>query len=579
MRQQRSDRLTTADMLSLIQTARELSGLLPLEALLKRILERAGESTGSPDASVILRHEARPGLYAAAAIGDSADWVLTTFGRYSAKTIPPDEGSKAGTVFASRKPLLENRVRGHFTGVDEETKKTTQSMVCVPLLVENECIGVMQVLNRRDAHYTIRDCNVLEHFAAQAAIAIQNATLFERLMAHSGLYTGAMFATSVRALKDELQRPAREEVLSVMFADMRGFTQLCQSLQTPAERQRRLNEFLTLLVTEISREAGVVNKFMGDGVLALFRGEHHAERAVRSAFAIVESVQKLKGAWQQADINQDLDFVDVGIGITTDEVTLGAMGSESVRDFTVIGPAVNIAAQFEQSARDGNRILVDQRTYNAVRAVIAKADGPRKFVLQKAGQSVIVPYKRYVLLELKNAEKTRVFVSHCEGDRTVAKKRIILPLTEAGIRAWFAAEDIPKGEVWPAAIRRNLASCDWMVVLVSSKSKASDWVRLEVDLAMSLGHLAGRIIPVRLDDTPLQSVNEYLASMQAIDLRRKVDIAACLKALFAASSRASETSGAPAALHGPRSAESAGAAAGGRAKRRKARPALSSPGV
>jgi len=76
-----------------------------------------------------------------------------------------------------------------------------------------------------------------------------------------------------------------------------------------------------------------------------------------------------------------------------------------------------------------------------------------------------------------------------------------------------------RGALWPAAIRTALSQCKWMLIVVSHNSAGSEWVRLEVDMAMALGHMRGRIIPVCLDDTDLRRVNEFLVSMQIVDAR------------------------------------------------------------
>jgi class 3 adenylate cyclase/putative methionine-R-sulfoxide reductase with GAF domain len=517
--------LSRDDMLALLEVSRELNAQVTLSVLLSRVLARAGELTDSPDTSVILRHSDGRGLYVAAATGDKADWVLTTFGKHSAKCIPID-GSKAGQVFTSQVSLVENQVEGHFKGVDEETKKHTGSMVCVPLRVGTNSIGVMQILNKRSGNYTEIERVLLEHFAAQVAVAIQNAQLFEELLAHSGLYSRSIAEGDLAGLILEMQKPAQSEVLTVLFADLRGFTQLCQSLPTPAELQVRLNEFMAMLADEIINHDGTVNKFLGDGVMALFRQGNHSERAVKAAFEMVDRFTEMRIRWDD-ETSQSMDFLDIGVGIVTDQVTLGAVGSGKVREFTAIGSAVNLASAFEQDARQGRRIIVNQLAYRNVKDFV-EANGPEEYVLKKPGQTVGVKYRRYALTRLATDSLQQIFVSHSHQNREHVESLLVKPLNDLGIRTWYAADNIPKGAFWPVEIRKALSNCQWMIVVVSRASSESNWVRLEVDLAMALGRMRERIIPVLLDDTPLQAVNEYLASMQAIDLRLERDPALAL---------------------------------------------------
>ncbi len=508
--------LSADEMLALIRSGRELSAQVTLDKLLKSILEKASAFTDSPDTSVILRHDDRDGLYMAAATGDKAEWVLTTFGRHSAKAIPID-GSKAGSVYSTRNSLVENKVEGHFRGVDDETKMVTESMVCVPLCAGNNTLGVMQILNKRSPPYTEHDLVLLEHFASQAAVAIQNAQLFERLLAHSGLYTRTSAGAELEDLMLELYEPAHTERLTVLFADMRGFTQFCQTLFTPAEVQSRLNEFISMLTEEVIIHDGMVNKFLGDGVMALFRHDNHEERAVKASFRMIDRFGEIKLRWND-EVGQQLDFLDIGMGIVTDNVTLGAIGSEKVRDFTAIGSAVNLAAAFEQDARDGKRIIANHLTYRAVKDLV-ESDSPEDYELKKPGQHVGIKYKRYTLRRLSETAEQQVFVSHSHYDRQMVEEQLVQPLNALGIKTWYATDDIPKGAFWPAEIRKALSQCTWMLVVVSKNSAGSEWVRLEVDLAVGMGRMKGKIVPVQLDDTPLGEVNEFLITMQAIDAR------------------------------------------------------------
>jgi hypothetical protein len=116
----------------------------------------------------------------------------------------------------------------------------------------------------------------------------------------------------------------------------------------------------------------------------------------------------------------------------------------------------------------------------------------------------------------------------------MVESRLLRPLSEAGIRTWYAPDNIARGAVWPAEIRKGLSQCDWMLVVVSQNASTSDWVRLEIDLAMGLGHMQGRIIPVQLDDTPLRRVNEFLVSMQAVDIRKTPDLVTAIAQLISA---------------------------------------------
>lgn len=524
-----NDVLTKKDLLVLVESGGELAAQVDLDTLLQRILTKACELTDSQDSSVILYNEVNNTLYFAAATGNKAESLLQDWGENSIQQIPL-KGSKAGQVFESGQSIIVNSVEDdpiHYRGVDIDISKRTDSMICAPLIASDKGIGVVQILNKKDK-YTKRDQALLEHFASQAAIAIRNARLFIDLIAHMGFYGSDEKDKGPLELIQELAKPAHSEVLTVMFADMRGFTQLAQTLNSPENTQNRLNEFLTLLAEEVIKHNGIINKFLGDGLMAIFRNGNHSSRAVLTAFGMLERFDRIKSIWNE-ETNQVLDFLDIGIGIATDSVIVGAIGGKRVRDFTVIGNAVNLAASFEQNARGKRRILVDNITYQNAKDIVGEFEGPSEFILIKPGQSLGVAYKQYHIISLTTLDETCVFVSHCESDREFVKKSIVEPFSHFGIQTWYAPDDIPKGGEWIRCIEEGFCKCQWMVVIVSKAAADSEWVRREVDLAMADPGMKERIIPILIDDTKPGNLNRFLSIMQYIDARDEPRIAELLR--------------------------------------------------
>ncbi|HEX4610138.1 MAG TPA: adenylate/guanylate cyclase domain-containing protein [Urbifossiella sp.] len=403
--------LDSADLIALVETAKALSAEIDLSDLLVEILKRAGQLTDSPAGSVLLFDREREALYFAAATGPTAATVLGRFGEAGQERIPirkkggAEYASVAGKVFDQGVSEVKDSVEadaGHFKGVDERTHHRTESMVCVPLGVGAERIGAMQLLNKQTGNYTPRDVVLLEHFAAHAGVAVRNAQHIRDLLAHKGLFTTAVGGRKAADLLAELSKPARRERMTVLFADMRGFTRFSQTLGDPQEILRYLNQFLTVLAAQVIAHDGLVNKFLGDGILALFRGDGYETSAVRCAFAITAEFAALRDEWN-AHRNEDLTFLDVEIGIVTGNVIIGSIGSGRVKDFTVLGTEVNLAASFERDARNGQRVLIDQRTFNAVQGIVAEVDDPTNHELRKADQPAGVVFKRYHVRRLRPA--------------------------------------------------------------------------------------------------------------------------------------------------------------------------------
>ncbi|NEO83560.1 MAG: response regulator [Spirulina sp. SIO3F2] len=154
-------------------------------------------------------------------------------------------------------------------------------------------------------------------------------------------------------------------LVTILFSDIVGFTPLSGRLQAQGIAQL-LNEYLETMTQVVFENGGVVDKFVGDAVIALFGApeplppEVQVERAISTARQMYERLDQLNASWQQAGIVGASDqppLVQFRCGIHQGEAVVGLFGSEHRSDYTAIGPAVNIAARL-QDAADPNTILV-----------------------------------------------------------------------------------------------------------------------------------------------------------------------------------------------------------------------------
>ncbi|HEU0077285.1 MAG TPA: GAF domain-containing protein [Longimicrobiaceae bacterium] len=558
-----SSSLSSADLLTLVEVSRSLAQDVNLRHLMANVLTTANHLTASGASSILLYDDEKKGLYFAHVTGPTPELVLERWGKQSSERVPLD-GSKAGEVFTSGQPIMIEALQAdpeHFKAVDRDTRMHTESMVCVPMTVSGERIGVIQILNKRTGNYDERDLLVLEHFSSLAAVAIRNASLFDQLLAHMGLYTAGDPDTGPVELMREISRPARNETLSVLFADMRGFTQLCHLVTRPERAQELLNEFLSTLSQAVIAHDGIVNKFLGDGLLALFRGERRAANAVRSAFTMVAEFHALRARWNE-QTNVPLEFLDLGVGITSDSVILGPMGSEYVRDFTAVGTAVNLAANLMEDARDGRRILVDKMTFLGSRELVAEYEGPEGFELKKRGQTVGHPYERFHLKSLRTTEAPResppvvhpkpqrgaptsVFISYSHHDRSwLDRLRTHLkPYARNEVLGVWDDTMIRTGDSWRDEIERALESAKVAVLLVSPEFLDSEFIAAdELPPLLAASERGGtRIFWIPLsfssyDETPIGRYQAALDPARPLDTmsaaeqnRALVDVCKALK--------------------------------------------------
>ena len=159
--------------------------------------------------------------------------------------------------------------------------------------------------------------------------------------------------------EDFLKRGERKEV-TILFADVRGCTPYSEHVQ-PEEVVSALNDIFVRVIDAVQREGGTLNKFMGDGLMALFGvpvpNADHARAAARAALRARDAVEALSGSRAQLG----LDPLRIGIGVNTGVVVAGCVGTRERAEYSVIGHAVNLAARLEKVAAPG-QILVGSET-------------------------------------------------------------------------------------------------------------------------------------------------------------------------------------------------------------------------
>jgi adenylate cyclase len=154
---------------------------------------------------------------------------------------------------------------------------------------------------------------------------------------------------------------------TVLFSDIRGFTTITEQLGAQGT-VALLNEYFTLMVDCIQREAGFLDKFIGDAIMAAFgipvAHDDDADRSVRTAISMIRELW----AWNKVRNTEGKMPVDIGIGLNTDNVVSGTIGSKKRMDYTIIGDGVNLAARLESACKQyGAHILISEFTNKLLR--------------------------------------------------------------------------------------------------------------------------------------------------------------------------------------------------------------------
>jgi len=177
------------------------------------------------------------------------------------------------------------------------------------------------------------------------------------------------------AIADQLVR-SDEDLLggksieaTVLFSDIRGFTTVSEELGPPGT-VALLNEYFTIMVECIQSRGGMLDKFIGDAIMAAFglpvAHDDDPDRAVQSAIAMIEALF----VWNDVRISEGRKPIEMGVGLNTDLVVAGNIGSPKRMDFTMIGDGVNLASRLESACKEYSaRILISDRTLCALRGV------------------------------------------------------------------------------------------------------------------------------------------------------------------------------------------------------------------
>ena len=148
---------------------------------------------------------------------------------------------------------------------------------------------------------------------------------------------------------------------TVMFIDICGFTAISEN--TPADTVvTMINSYFDVMVKEIVANEGHIDKFIGDAIMAVFKGDYHLDRAIDTALAVRNKINNLPTA-------DDTDYKPkVSIGIKSGDMISGNIGSASLKrlDYTVIGDTVNTAARLQDAAKE-NQIMISEGCYQQVK--------------------------------------------------------------------------------------------------------------------------------------------------------------------------------------------------------------------
>lgn len=241
-----------------------------------------------------------------------------------------------------------------------------KSVLCIPLILRDEILGVFGLVNGYEpGGFTEQDRRLLIAIASQMDTAIFESLEQRRMRRLLGRSVGPSVMERLLRNPDVDFLKGERAVISVLYADLRGSTELAQRTD-PELLVGFINEYLSEMGNIVLRYDGTLDKYVGDEVMALFGAPFpqpdHALRSVRVGLEMVAEHLDIIKRWQPRGVTP----APVGVGIATGELIHGEFGSEMRTDYTVIGQAANLGSRICGAAL-ADQVLIDQGTYDMVK--------------------------------------------------------------------------------------------------------------------------------------------------------------------------------------------------------------------
>lgn len=377
---------------SLLDISKAVSGVLDTNQLLELVVQKGIGLTNAERAFLILYtqpgHEFR--------VARTRDW--------HAIEAPEKQVSRSviAAVESSGEPVLTIDAQSDLASMSQTIAGLEiRSLMCAPLRVKDDVVGCIYVDSSvAEQEFSQESLNLLQAFADQAAIAIENARLYDAMNASREAERHVRQIFQKYVPKDVVQRALQlhdggrlsaKGFATVLFSDIRGFTSLSERME-PEEVVAFLNDYLQRMVEIVFEEGGIVDKFIGDAVMAIFGAPlprpDDAVRAVRAAQRMLQELDK----FNEEQARKGGVHIRIGIGIHSGMLIAGNIGSDRKMEYTVIGDTVNIASRVQDLTKEfGVEIMITQGCYEAAgKAVPARLLPP---VLVKGKELPLTVYE------------------------------------------------------------------------------------------------------------------------------------------------------------------------------------------
>ena len=264
------------------------------------------------------------------------------------------------------KDLINKAAPEFFSGINawilEKLKRVAEThQLDLTMDAEMELAG-----QRRSVNVTVMPLVSVEQKRLGSMIMLEDISSEKRMKATLARNMDPLIAEQLLAAGNEVLGGA-SVTATILFSDIRGFTTMTEQLG-PHATVSLLNEYFEIMVDCINREGGMLDKFIGDAIMAGFgipvAHTDDEDRAVRTSLSMISQLN----AWNLKRAGEGKLPVLIGIGLNTDVVVAGSIGSQKRTNYTIIGDGVNLAARLESACKQyAARILISEFTYKKLR--------------------------------------------------------------------------------------------------------------------------------------------------------------------------------------------------------------------
>jgi class 3 adenylate cyclase/CheY-like chemotaxis protein len=343
---------------TLYQIGKSVTSLMSTDQLLPRIVDAAIQVAGAQQGSLLM---VEGDQLVCRAFKSNTDTTAQPAKEFSSDKIAWRAAQTGQTIVLSPEELEKHRAQNPML---------PSAVMCIPLKIGSRVVGVLSISNVtvNSRPFTKQDGAMVDALGDYAAIAIENARIYaqleeatsretEHLRSAFERYVAPSVVERVLQNSDALQLGGSRREITIVFADVHGFTTFSEEAD-PEDVVSLLNDYFTIATDVIFSREGMLDKFQGDAVMAIFNApefqDDHTYRAVDAAMALQRAI-----AERNTRAGEGLTF---RIGVHLGEAVVGNIGTIRAMNYTAIGDTVNVAKRLQERAEPG-QVLISAEVY------------------------------------------------------------------------------------------------------------------------------------------------------------------------------------------------------------------------